>query len=135
MTNRDKINKMTNKEYAKMLLELSGDNRGCGNCCLSDKYCTTKMGDDCFTNIYNWLSQERELTADEMFEEMGYECFHIMFSEYYKDNIRIEIKQDKETGQYNWCKYNELGIIKIYTDKEMKAIYKKIEELKENKND
>lgn len=58
MTIRDKINKMTNEKLAEFLT------RDYQVSYMLEKGATAKFKE--------WLSQEVELTADEMFEEIGY---------------------------------------------------------------
>lgn len=63
MTNRDKLDKMTNEDAVKEYY----DKIVCPQCDLQDtEECKTCTGKG---KLINWLSQEAELTADEMFEE------------------------------------------------------------------
>lgn len=143
MTNKEKhFGKASIDDTANILLELSGKDRGCGNCVLRDKYCDTKSEEDCITNIKNWLSREAQLTADEMFEELGCE-FHskqpndIVYSykvEKYKKydiNIRVMILG---SGYIKSAKQGTPQYLLWVTEAEDKAIHKKIEELKNERD-
>ena len=103
MTNREKINKMSNEEF----IDFIQDEFGCRTCSefnTRDKRCKFEYNckKDCRKHQLEWFSQEAELNADEMFEELGYEKL--------------------TTVDNTWVTYIK--------DAEDKAIHKKIEELK-----
>lgn len=85
-----------------------------------------------------WLSQEGELTADEMFEELGYikvgdfsGCIAYWCDEY-KKRITIDWNDEATHFAYQKSRGNN-SLSDTITEEEDKAIHKKIEELKNGK--
>lgn len=132
MTNREKINKMTNEELARWVYDMHLETS-----CFEQQY-----------KIKEWLDTEIEPTADEMFEEMGYkkdlckgyhECVFTRRNEDDADEIVI----DKTNYGYYYIKhrilyskyfFEEYTRSHTITESEDKAIHKKIEELKNETN-
>ena len=148
MTNRDRINKMSNKEMAKAL---NNDN-GCDFCIFSKyEFCHGKHIDGknvtCEEAIEMWLEKEEEQTADEMFKELGYEkIIDNSSAAKYQKNEKNETQliliyiDEYETCRYaRYCNYQIeegkwiYGDYEFITEEENKAIQKKIEELKNGK--
>lgn len=119
MTNREKINKKSNEELAYKIIDIAQKFN-------SDSFTETKR------DIVQWLSQEAELSADEMFEELGYTvedqgyCETVYNSR--SSHHRIRVLKDgryKKIVDGDYSSYTE-----YITEAEDKAIHKKIEELK-----
>ena len=149
MTNREKyINNASDEELANLLYDKHKlcDKMNCDNYRqfqeINEMACN--MG-ECRKKIKGWLSQEAELTADEMFEEMGYkkEIGYRELSDmivYYKnvgndryDRIIIESNghYSKRTQKgYGWTNSQDVVRGNSISPNEDKAIHKKIEELK-----
>ena len=106
----------------------------------------SKLSPDCDEEIKNWLEEEVELTADEMFEELGYEItrqnpHNILYIK--KERLKCAeeiyfVKTIKEEWEYEkyyiGCDDNPQHPLLI-REKEHKAICKKLEELKEEGNE
>lgn len=93
---------------------------------------------DAGRELIEWLSQEVEPTADEMFEELGYikenefsGCIEYWCDEY-KKRITIDWNDEATHFAYQKSRGNN-SLSDTITEEEDKAIHKKIEELK-NKN-
>lgn len=137
MTNREKyIDSMTDKELALFLLCGSQiiDNQIDTNPSLTDDEEKRKQAVRHCSKIEKWLSQETEKSADEMFEELGYE--KDTFDEFGADEITyINNNKDHIIVKKNGCyiKYNYYDFhynnLKFITEAEDKAIHKKIEEV------
>ena len=143
MTNKERINKMSCKEFAD---KYTNREQNCEVCAYWDKernYCNScreSNVDECKVGFIKWLSQEAELTADEMFEELGYK------KKYSRDYDCIFERKDGEIldkiiilKNHGHCYYyNKHRIINnkypVYivtiSEAEDEAIHKKIEELK-----
>jgi len=74
-TNRDKI---TNEQLATFIFD--GTYKHCDYCILQGKCYSGRCENrgTCINNIVSWLEKEAELTADEMFEELGYKIDRII---------------------------------------------------------
>lgn len=148
MTNRDKINKMTNEEIAKIIH--NEEIQQCEYCIYTPNAC---KGKSCVEGIKQWLESKAKSEADMMLEELGYKIDHIA-----RDILKLEfigyvnsketrngkekgIKILKEDGKWLYSVFWYSNIetqtndhdIAYITEEENKAIQKKIEELKEEK--
>ena len=136
MTNRDKINKMTNEELAQKIL--GNTNYHCVYCEYHNTPVCSK-GADCIEGIKDWLDEEAELTADEMFEELRYKkesrvcCLGAVSYISSSHRIALFIEND-DTGEYKSYRYEKINIEskcdRSISEAEARAIHKKIEELK-----
>ena len=135
--NFEKIKSMSLIEFKDFLLGMKIDGTGCGNCVLSDKYCNSKLEDTCEANILNWLNSKTDMTADEMFEELGYKKGNENVYENKKSDIREIIEINEKDYSYEKYGYTDIeGLISIpITEAEDKAIHKKIKELKKWEED
>lgn len=122
MINREKINKMSNEELAYKIIDIAQKFN-------SDSFTETKR------DIVHWLSQEAELSADEMFEELGYikenefsGCIAYWCDEY-KKRITIDWNDEATHFAYQKSRGNN-SLSDTITEEEDKAIHKKIKELK-----
>lgn len=146
VTNREKyIDSMTDKELALFLSCGSQiiDNQIDTNPSLTDDEKIRKQAARNCEEIEKWLSQEVELSADEMFKELGYKkgnrwCCECVFDRKNGDGLdRIVI--DKTNYGYYYIKHRILYNKNFYeeytqshtiSEAEDKAIHKKIDELK-----
>lgn len=87
---------------------------------------------DAGEELIEWLSQEAELSADEMFEELGYtvedQCYCETVYNNRSSHHRIRVLKDgryKKIVDGDYSSYTE-----YITEAEDKAIHKKIEKLK-----
>lgn len=140
MTNKERINKMSCKEFAD---KFTSREQCCEVCAYWDKernYCNScyeSNVDECKDGFIKWLSQETELTADEMFEELEYaiqllDAHTIKYRKITKTPY-VEIRLHRNTyDEWEYEKYfvEEDNESELITQKEDKAIHKKIEELK-----
>lgn len=139
MTNREKyIDKVSNEKLAEFIIKANCER--CDMCLKKDK--CQKMDRDvieseCYKGIEQWLSQEAESTADEMFEELQYaiqseDNYTIKYRKITKTPY-VEIRLHRNTQEeWEYEKYfvEEDNQSELITQKEDKAIHKKIEELK-----
>lgn len=130
MTNKDKLVKMSSEDIAKELCNLLNNIR--------DKYQDKGfiLNEDYIEEYKEWLDTEIEMTADEMFKKLGYrkneDNHYIYYCQYDLDNACYEITIDK----HKYIITHELKLSKLAvatTEAELKAINKKIEELKGGK--
>lgn len=143
MTNREKyINNISNEEIAKEILENIVDH--CSYCVYDAENWHNDCRDkDCVDGIKQWLEEEVEPTADEMFEELGYETkgqkvYTILYTkdEPNKDTRFIRLHKNIN-GEWEYEKYYDEttsrnpNISLLITKAEHEAICKKLEELKE----
>lgn len=141
MTNKEKINKKDDQKLTDFLINVNSDR--CHICAKKDKCQILHRDvvvDECYKGIEEWLKQETELTADEMFEKLGYK------KKYSSDYDCIFERKDGEmldkiiiSMNHSHCYYyNKHRIINnkypVYivtiSEAEDEAIHKKIEELK-----
>ena len=132
MTNRDKINKMTNNDMGVTIFTaITG---------IQKKYLNHNSFEIC-DRFIGWLSQEAELTADEMFEELGYEKYeHDAYDEFDSNELYYTMQQNetvkkrieilKEMLCYKCFTIPENSGFEYITEAEDKAIHKKIAELR-----
>lgn len=136
-TNREKyIDSMTDKELALFLSCGSQiiDNQIDTNPSLTDDEEIRKQAARNCEEIEKWLSQKVELTADEMFEELGYEKMKedkCVFGYIKAVNSKIIIIEITYQGKRE-ITFSKSGaaLADNITEAEDKAIHKKIEELK-----
>lgn len=151
MTNREKhINNIFNE---RMAIKIYNENiKKCNYCINNNTQCwVCKTGEThphyCIEKIELWLKEDAELTADEMFEELGYETedpevYTILYTkdEPNKDTRFIRLHKNIN-GEWEYEKYydettsRKPNISLLITKAEHEAICKKLEELKGEAND
>lgn len=138
MTNREKyIDKASNRDLAELLLDVGI--LGGRKCSYSKKLIDNIVDDieDCknIKKIEQWLSQEAEETADEMFEKLGYIIYETPTTILYNNiNTGPEWQIIIDKVSLHFGKINKNNVPMLITEAEDKAIYKKIEEMKNEKD-
>ena len=134
LTNREKINNMTDEEFVEWCGKPICNKINCKHK-KADNGCQVYRKCDVRERLLKWLSQKAEPTADDMFAALGYKI-----NKKYKTSTKIlydnaEIRQiiiDKESLHYG--KQTKHNIPMLISEDEDRAIHMKIEELKRRQN-
>lgn len=148
MTNREiYINQISNAEMAEKIYHNAKEKCDycISRCSIREKEREKVL--NCLIGIKKWLETKKELTADEMFEELGYETkgqkvYTILYTkdEPNKDTRFIRLHKNIN-GEWEYEKYYDEttsrnpNISLLITKAEHEAICKKLEELKGEAND
>ena len=133
MTNREKLDRMSNEEFAEKICEKGM----CGICIIGSETCDK----NCERNIIKWLDKEIEPTADEMFEELMFFkkkdtpsiIEYVVKHKLGSLEAEFELTIARICDEYRYKFINPKGNIPQYIGEKLhKAIHKKIEELKNN---